>query len=314
MWSRRIRVNREGFHDSEWTEEKRPGVLRVIVLGDSYVEGRALPLEKGLVGVARRRLEETRPGRFEVMNAAVASWGPDNAVAFLEGEAARWRPDLVVSVPFLGNDLVEGDPDSYREIWRWCNDLRRYPKTHYLPAAGGWTRRPYSVRFLSWGDALERRSRIHRAAWKALDAGLGGNTRMKRRGLSYNGYMRARKGLDHYRRLLADHLAHQREASAALGAGYIVLLIPNFTLYEPSAPPSLRPEEVEADRENEAALLRLLAERGIDAASTGEALRRASEEGRPVTFGRWDQHLNEEGHAVVGSALAAGIARARSRG
>jgi len=78
-----------------------PGARRILVLGDSFVFGWGVAAEESLVG----RLQQALGPSVEVLNGGHNGWGPDNEALFLEKEGPSLRPELVLAVVYVGNDL-----------------------------------------------------------------------------------------------------------------------------------------------------------------------------------------------------------------
>ena len=92
----RARTNELGHLDAPMPEPLPPD--GVIVIGDSFTEARQVALAERFTDRLGARL-----GR-RVYNVGHTGWSPLNAIAFLEAEAARFRPsDVIVQVS--GNDL-----------------------------------------------------------------------------------------------------------------------------------------------------------------------------------------------------------------
>ncbi len=95
------RVNSEGYRGEELESDPR---LRIVVYGDSFIQGEFSFLEYTFT----ERLEDhlsTRLGfDVEVVNAGVAGYGVDQALRKMEGELEDLAPDLVVVAVFTGND------------------------------------------------------------------------------------------------------------------------------------------------------------------------------------------------------------------
>jgi hypothetical protein len=89
-----LRYNSIQYRDVE-VPPRRPGVRRVIVLGDSFTEGQGVKEADTYPRVLERLLNEAEPGRWEVRN-----WGRRGAdfpvLTSLFEEALRYDPDLVV--------------------------------------------------------------------------------------------------------------------------------------------------------------------------------------------------------------------------
>ncbi len=95
------RTNAYGQRDRERTQEKPPGVRRVIVLGDSVVEGYGIREESTIT----RRLEELyTDGKTEVLNFGVSAYCTRAEVELLEVKGLQFDPDVVVVV-FVENDF-----------------------------------------------------------------------------------------------------------------------------------------------------------------------------------------------------------------
>jgi hypothetical protein len=103
-----ITVNSQGLRDVERTGyEKPPDIYRILLLGDSYVEGLRVPLEQTFGKVLEAELNASAPAglRYEVVNAGVSGWGTDQQLLWLRTEGAKYQPDLVLLAFFPGNDF-----------------------------------------------------------------------------------------------------------------------------------------------------------------------------------------------------------------
>lgn len=103
-----VTINSQGLRDVERPGYARPaGVRRILLLGDSYVEGLRVPLEQTFGKVLEAQLNaDAGPGlRYEVINAGVSGWGTDQQLLWFRSEGFKYRPDLVVLAFFPGNDF-----------------------------------------------------------------------------------------------------------------------------------------------------------------------------------------------------------------
>jgi lysophospholipase L1-like esterase len=111
-----VRTNALGMRGGPASEAPAAGVVRVLVVGDSFAFGHGVEDEQGFV----RRLEtrwrsEGRP--VEVLNAAVPGYGTDHHWIWLHESGFALRPDLVLlalchnDVDDLGWSRLELDPD-----------------------------------------------------------------------------------------------------------------------------------------------------------------------------------------------------------
>lgn len=100
------RINNLGFRGEDFPTEKRPGVLRVLCLGDSYTYGMGVFHEHAYPAQLGSLLEARFPGRaIEVINAGVSGHGPWQARFILQQRGLPLRPDVVVMQTFLANDI-----------------------------------------------------------------------------------------------------------------------------------------------------------------------------------------------------------------
>lgn len=88
-------TNSHGLKDDDIALKKPEGVYRVMILGDSYVEGWGAGQEEGIVEVAESILN-TEGGKVEVINAGVSSYSPILELEYLRTRGLSFEPDLVI--------------------------------------------------------------------------------------------------------------------------------------------------------------------------------------------------------------------------
>lgn len=99
-------TNSRGFRDTrEFAYAKPEGTLRVLSLGDSHTQGYEVRQEATFSAVLERYLAR-RGARAEVLNAGVSGFSTAEALAFLENEGYKYRPDVVV-LGFYANDFED---------------------------------------------------------------------------------------------------------------------------------------------------------------------------------------------------------------
>lgn len=105
--------NAIGVRERPFELDKPPGVVRIVLLGDSYVFGLNIPDPDRLGAVLERHLGERAraggangapPARFECLHLAVNSWNLHAECTFVRRQIDRLRPDLVLQVS-VANDL-----------------------------------------------------------------------------------------------------------------------------------------------------------------------------------------------------------------
>jgi hypothetical protein len=104
-----VRINRLGIRGPE-IGPHREGVLRILVLGDSFAFGTGV--EEGDAFPARLAAELTRQGiPAEGVNAGIGGYGVPDEVAWYEHYGVQVDPDVIVLAVFTGNDLQDAAPD-----------------------------------------------------------------------------------------------------------------------------------------------------------------------------------------------------------
>jgi len=103
-----VAINSQGLRDVERAGyDKPPDTFRILLLGDSYVEGLRVPLEQTFGKTLEAELNASAPAglRYEVVNAGVSGWGTDQQLLWLRSEGVNYQPDLVLLGFFPGNDF-----------------------------------------------------------------------------------------------------------------------------------------------------------------------------------------------------------------
>lgn len=103
-----LRYNSHGFRDEEIPAAKGTGELRLLCLGDSFVEGVGVAVEDRFCDVAERELARRRGGPVVAINAGQMATGPIEYFHNLVDFGVALEPDLVVVAIFAGNDFMGG--------------------------------------------------------------------------------------------------------------------------------------------------------------------------------------------------------------
>lgn len=104
----RVRINADGMRDREHAWNKPPGMRRVALLGDSFVQAVQVDLDSTLGAVLERRLASHAAGRrIEVLNFGVASYGTAQEYLTLRHRVWKYAPDVVVLAVLTGNDIQD---------------------------------------------------------------------------------------------------------------------------------------------------------------------------------------------------------------
>jgi lysophospholipase L1-like esterase len=99
-------INSNGLRDVEYSYEKKDGVYRILIIGDSFAEGLQVNMDQTFAKVLEKELNDAETPTVEVINAGVSRYGTDNSLLFLEKEGLRYQPDLVIYA-FYPNDVTD---------------------------------------------------------------------------------------------------------------------------------------------------------------------------------------------------------------
>jgi multisubunit Na+/H+ antiporter MnhF subunit len=111
---RHVKENSDGLRDVEFTKGRRPGVVKVACVGDSFTMGWGVhDPEDAFPQRIRAKLAERFPGRFEVRNYGVPGYTTGHELSMIEKLARDGEIDHVI----LGYCL--NDPDDLLPQERW---------------------------------------------------------------------------------------------------------------------------------------------------------------------------------------------------
>ncbi|MBI5822217.1 MAG: SGNH/GDSL hydrolase family protein [Verrucomicrobia bacterium] len=114
------RINSHGFRDREYSFEKPPGVFRIVVLGDSFVEALQVPLEKSFHKLLEARLNAAAGARrFEVISFGMSGNGTGQELLYYRHWALRFKPDLTLVGIYWQNDIVDNSKELCALIGNW---------------------------------------------------------------------------------------------------------------------------------------------------------------------------------------------------
>jgi hypothetical protein len=109
FWTRE-RTNSLGFLDWEPAQPKPAGRFRVMLVGDSFVEGAQLSNAAKVQTLLASRLEEQLgEGRVDVVSIALSGTGQANQIGLYEAFGKPLAPDLVVLLA-VSNDFADNSP------------------------------------------------------------------------------------------------------------------------------------------------------------------------------------------------------------
>ena len=124
-------LNSRGFHDTEFQQEKTPGSIRIVGIGDSFVFG-AVPYQYNFLTLLEDKMNTPDDRRFEILNMGIAATSPREYFSVLVKEALKLKPDAALICIFVGNDFIEISPKPVlHHSWvvsaaKYVIDLLRY--------------------------------------------------------------------------------------------------------------------------------------------------------------------------------------------
>jgi lysophospholipase L1-like esterase len=124
-----VKINSDGLRDREHARTKPPNTLRIAVLGDSMTEALQVPQEASYPSVLERQLRSCKAlaGRdVEVINFGVSGYGTAQALLTYRRRAAVYAPDVTVLGFYAGNDVRNNsrqlEPNKLRPFFRERKD------------------------------------------------------------------------------------------------------------------------------------------------------------------------------------------------
>jgi hypothetical protein len=291
---------------------KQPRARRILFLGDSYTEGSGRDAACNYPEVALATLNERLAGAgaapFEAMNAGVAGYGPEDALAllrFLGDEGYRF--DAVVLSLFLENDFSDNLPGTERRVVAGINF--RFPREAWLRRFHPLNTRTARYAMFLWqasqlgsaDDAVQRGDGNCRPP-PALPAELPAPLRelvLRRLEDNYGpGAALAKQGV-------ADALAALRREAEARGVPLVVVVFPDRILADRELRERLGlPADLEAWYDL-GSLRRFVLERaGVPVVDATDALRDGS-----VNYRSSDTHLSDVGNVAAGRFVGEKLAQ-----
>lgn len=106
-YSIQLNFNNQGFRDKEFSFEQ-DNERRILFLGDSFVEGTGVSVEKRASSLIEKILQQDVDGHFRVINAGQLATNPISYFENLIQFGVALKPEWVVVGVFMGNDFQNG--------------------------------------------------------------------------------------------------------------------------------------------------------------------------------------------------------------
>jgi hypothetical protein len=326
-------LNSRGLRGPEYPYEKPVGEYRILVLGDSFAEGRLVAFHEMTSEVLKRTLNATAGGRrYQAISAGTGGYSTDQALLFFTSEGTKYAPDLTVLM-FYENDVwynVQPRANRGRKPFFRLEGERLVLDGVPVPppdADAGSDERPARVPSLLRG--LNAWLGVHSAVYQLVYDVVSTPPTLTSavRGDDAAGQRRAAPVPDEFRvwrRKYDDETVHAWRVTEALlrelqrevrriGGDFVVLYVPTAA--------EIQPERWAATREHyglseedwditrlESELEATCRRNGIHFVNPGPALRDAAARpwlSRAPLYFELDPHWTPEGHRVAGEVLAA---------
>lgn len=300
-----VTINEAGQRGPSHPIERIPGKRRVVILGDSQAWGDG-------VGDGETFASLLDDDETEIVNLAVIGYGTDQQLLTFEREGAAYRPDVVVILTYLGNDLrdnVSTGTMQFPKPWFEIeNDddlvLRGAPVEPSSVLQVGVEIYRWAMRYSAILNALAETT-VDKSKPKP-----GGRQGWHLRGKPMRSVYRAEPTPEdmHALRLTGRLLIAIAERARTAGAVPLVVLLPEHWQVEASNEPAWRVELRDHGidwRRPQKFLRRMLEAEDIDVIDATQALGRVSR-GRPgperTYYPRW-KHLTVVGHRALADLL-----------
>lgn len=297
-----VHINNRGWRDRDFAYAKQSGVFRIVVVGDSYVEGKEVLLEDTFHKRLESRLNDEfgrRDLRFEVIALSRGGISTVMELQVIRERAVRYAPDLVVLAFFAGNDVRGNLPSLEREYNRWANEVYG---SKVVPARIACTD---SLTWIDWSRLnnvlTARLCDLYIGHLHEFREDLDAEDMVSPDGAVYRDEYDARwlRAWSRSEELIDE----ARQASEAMGASFLMLMVHSAQLVGVAGGGlASDTEKFNSDRPFEV-LHGICERRKIDCLDLRPPLERFFAETAEPYYWRHDAHWNENGHAVVADAL-----------
>ena len=127
-WESHFSINSQGLRDKEYSLQKPDNTYRILMVGDSFIEGQGQEIENTVSKLLEKSLTSAAINKkVEVINAGVLSYSPLLEYQYLKERGLALNPDLVILNFDMGDVIddqwyeselirdAEGQPKMFRE-------------------------------------------------------------------------------------------------------------------------------------------------------------------------------------------------------
>lgn len=115
-WDVEFRVNNLGFRGRDITIQKPPDVYRILLVGDSFIEGESVEEQKTSAVLAEQELAYETGKKIEVVNMGVMSYAPEIYYRVIKDKGLPLSPDLAI---------VNVDMSDFQNDYAYAKDMNK---------------------------------------------------------------------------------------------------------------------------------------------------------------------------------------------
>jgi len=110
--------NSLGFPGPEYPRQKPEGAFRILATGDAFTSAEGVDTDRAWPRLLEEILQQSWPGKVEVLNFAVTGYGPNQYARIVREFAPAYRPDLILIELFVNDfqDVLTTDAEFARSI------------------------------------------------------------------------------------------------------------------------------------------------------------------------------------------------------
>lgn len=322
-----IITNSAGFHDVEHSIEKVKGQYRIVVLGDSFIEGLQVPIENGFTRQLEVELQKKwRDRQVEVINLGLSGLGPAQYYHILKKKGLRYRPDIVIMVVLPDNDFRDSHAGLSGSKFKPYYSIDSNSDLQYLPPQV--SRRSFVFRsFLKKSVLLQRvrklignhpvESWLAQVGLLAPDEGIAEGDQLISIPLDW--YVFVQDPPDPWPEAYAITKRMIRESKTladTIGAKFVVMLIGSTAMIEDRWEESLQPYVGSAElswnfNKPFHEIEQLGKETGFEVVNLVEPFRKDFERHQRSQSFPHDGHWNPQGHQLAAKIISEALALAR---
>lgn len=120
-WNIKYEINNLGFRDQNYSENKPENTYRILMLGDSFVEGYGVKQGRAFAQLLEDALNNQSGKNIEIISAGIAGWSPLNEYLFLSRYGLKLQPDLIIST--INTTDFFDDYNSYQNLKKTNQEL-----------------------------------------------------------------------------------------------------------------------------------------------------------------------------------------------